>query len=145
MAPEYGATVGFFPVDSKAVVYLRQTGREENVISYIESYLKAVKMFRNDFHDASEDPQFTKVIELDLSSIVPSTSGPKRPHDRVPVSEMKADFLNCLEAKIGFKGYGLAQDKLDTKVPFIFEDREYVLAHGSVVIAAITRYVKVNV
>ncbi|KAI1290029.1 Cytoplasmic aconitate hydratase [Halotydeus destructor] len=138
MSPEYGATVGFFPVDSKSLVYLRQTGRDERTIAFIEHYLRAAGMFRNDFSNEAEDPAFTKVFELDLSTIVPSVSGPKRPHDRVSVAEMKQDFAQCLENKVGFKGYGMAQDKLATSVPFIFEDKEYVLAHGSVVIAAIT-------
>lgn len=138
MCPEYGATIGFFPVDDKSLLYLRQTSRDERKIGYIESYLRAVKMFRKDFKDETEDPIYTKVIELDLSEITPSTSGPKRPHDRVPVSEMKLDFAQCLENKVGFKGYGIAQDKLTTTIPFIFDEKEYTLSHGSVVIAAIT-------
>lgn len=138
MAPEYGATVGFFPVDEKALKYLAQTGRPDNKIRYIEKYLKAVKLFRNDFNDTNEDPVFTKVLELDLSTITASTSGPKRPQDRVPVSEMKSDFLACLSNKVGFKGYGLAPEKLDTRASLLFEGVEHVLSHGSVVIAAIT-------
>ncbi|RWS31096.1 cytoplasmic aconitate hydratase-like isoform X1 [Leptotrombidium deliense] len=138
MCPEYGATIGFFPIDDVALQYLRQTGRNEITIKYIEAYLKAVKMFRENFSDENEDPTFSQVVELDLSSVKTSTSGPKRPQDRVVVAEMKTDFLNCLQSKIGFKGYGLKPDKLNTKIPFIFDGREYVMSHGSVVIAAIT-------
>ncbi|RWS15527.1 cytoplasmic aconitate hydratase-like isoform X2 [Dinothrombium tinctorium] len=137
MCPEYGATIGFFPVDDISLLYLRQTGRDEVNIKYIEAYLRAVKLFRN-YKDSSEDPDFTQVVELDLSSVKPSTSGPKRPQDRVLVSEMKSDFLSCLQNKVGFKGFGIKPEKLETRVPFTFDGREYVLSHGSVVIAAIT-------
>ena len=91
-----------------------------------------------DFSDASQDPTFSEIVELDLATVVPSLSGPKRPHDRVSVSDMKADFTQGLPAPIGFKGYGLPADKLDTTVPFVLDDKEYVLRHGSVLIAAIT-------
>ena len=94
MCPEYGATIAFFPVDEKALSYLNQTGRDENLIQCIKKYLKAVKLFRNN-DDDSVDPVFTKVYELDLSTIVNSASGPKRPHDRVAIIDMKSDFLNC--------------------------------------------------
>ena len=94
-------------------------------------------MLRN-FADASQDPVFSEVVELDLASVVPSCSGPKRPHDRVAVSDMKSDFMSCLPANIGFKGYAIPQDKLSTTVPFVLEGNEYVLRHGSVLIAAIT-------
>ena len=102
MCPEYGATVGFFPVDDKSLGYLRQTGREESKIELIEQYLKVNKMFR-DFTNADQDPVFSTVIELDLSTVMPCCSGPKRPHDKVPVAEMKTDFTQCLSNKAGFK------------------------------------------
>ena len=137
MCPEYGATIGFFPADDKTIEYLRQTNRDESKIKRIEAYLKNSKMFA-DFADASKDPRFSQVVELDLATVVPSCSGPKRPHDRVSVSEMKSDFLNCLTANVGFKGYGLPADKSSTSVPFVMDDKEYVLKHGSVLIAAIT-------
>ncbi|TRY70840.1 hypothetical protein TCAL_01219 [Tigriopus californicus] len=137
MCPEYGATIGYFPVDSQSIDYLRQTNRDEQKIKMIEGYLNAVGMMRN-YSDASQDPTFSEIVELDLASVVPSLSGPKRPHDRVSVSDMKADFTTCLPAKIGFKGYGLPQDKLSTTVPFVMNGHEHVLKHGSVLIAAIT-------
>ncbi len=123
MCPEYGATIGYFPTDAKTMLYLVQTNRDDKVIKYAEKYLKAVKMFRNDYNDSSEDPVFSQVVELDLGSITPSVSGPKRPHDRVPVSEMKQDFQQCLTNKIGFKGFAIPNDKLNTRVPFIFDGK----------------------
>ncbi|XP_050695356.1 cytoplasmic aconitate hydratase-like isoform X1 [Eriocheir sinensis] len=137
MCPEYGATVGFFPVDDTTIKYLRQSNRDEKRIAEIEGYLKAVNMYRN-FMDASQDPAYSEVVTLDLGDVVPSLSGPKRPHDRVPVSGMKEDFLKCLANQIGFKGYAIPADQHDKTVPFIYEGQEYTLRHGSVVIAAIT-------
>ncbi|XP_025080902.1 cytoplasmic aconitate hydratase-like isoform X2 [Pomacea canaliculata] len=137
MCPEYGATVGFFPVDKQSLFYLRQTGRDEEKIKLIEQYLQASQLFR-DYSNPDQDPVFSQVVELDLSTVVPCCSGPKLPHDKVPVTEMKPDFQSCLSNKIGRKGYGIPEDKLETKVPFIYDGQEYTLAHGSVVIAAIT-------
>ena len=120
MCPEYGATVGFFPVDKMSLKYLRQTGkhilredqcnmhqsccffsgRNPEHIAYVEAYLKAAGMFR-DYSLSSQDPIFSENVELDLSTVVPSLSGPKRPHDRVAVSDMKPDFQMCLDNKVG--------------------------------------------
>lgn len=136
MCPEYGATIAFFPVDEKALVYLNQTGRDENLIQVIKLYLEAVKLFRN--YDDATELEFSEVHLLDLATVTTSTSGPKRPHDRVPVSEMKYDFLSCLTNKIGFKGYGLSPERVSDEVSFMFHGNEYVLRHGSVVISAIT-------
>ena len=137
MCPEYGATVGFFPVDQRALDYLKQTSRQATSIAYITAYLKQVGMMR-DFNDQSNDPVFSEVHHLDLGSVVPSLSGPKRPHDRVAAADMKTDFRACLTNPVGFKGYAIPGDKLDTAVPVTYEGREYVLRHGSVLIAAIT-------
>ncbi|XP_042212394.1 cytoplasmic aconitate hydratase-like isoform X2 [Homarus americanus] len=137
MCPEYGATIGFFPVDDVTIGYLRQSNRDEGKIEQIEEYLKAVKMFRN-FMDSSQDPVFSEVVSLDLGEVVPSLSGPKRPHDRVSVSSMKDDFHQCLGNKVGFKGFGLPADQHDKTIPFVYEGQEYTLKHGAVVIAAIT-------
>ncbi|CAH0396022.1 unnamed protein product [Bemisia tabaci] len=100
MCPEYGATVGFFPIDVNSLNYLRQTNRGERKVQLIEKYLKLTNMLR-DFNNADQDPVFTQVVELDLSTVVSSVSGPKRPHDRVSVSDMKQDFLSCLTNKVG--------------------------------------------
>jgi len=137
MCPEYGATVGYFPIDDKTIAYLHQTNRSSEKIAYVDAYLKAVGMFRN-FNDSNEDPVFSAIYGLDLSTVVPSLSGPKRPQDRVPASEMKSDFQLCLRNKVSFKGFGIEESKLNPSVPFEFENKTYTLRHGSVVIAAIT-------
>ncbi|RVE61149.1 hypothetical protein OJAV_G00167830 [Oryzias javanicus] len=137
MCPEYGATAAFFPVDVVSIKYLEQTGREPQTLAYITKYLKAVAMFR-DYNDATQDPDFTHIVELDLSTVVPCCSGPKRPQDRIPVSDMKKDFEGCLGAKHGFKGFQVPLERHSTTVPFHFSGKEYTLSHGSVVIAAIT-------
>lgn len=137
MCPEYGATVGFFPVDDMSLKYLQQTGREASKVALIEHYLKAVGMFR-DYTDSTQDPAYSEVIELDLGSVVPSLSGPKRPHDRISVSEMKIDFQQCLDNKVGFKGFHISPEKQKVTVPFRYQGQDYTLTHGSVVISAIT-------
>lgn len=137
MCPEYGATVGFFPVDRNSLAYLQQTNRDKNKIDSIEAYLRAVNMLR-DFSNSSQDPVFTQTVTLDLNTVVSCVSGPKRPHDKVAVADMKVDFLQSLTNKVGFKGFGLSPSVLDKKVSFLFEGQEYFLRHGSVVIAAIT-------
>lgn len=123
MCPEYGATIAFFPPDNTALNYLEQTGRDSQAIQYTEVYLKAVKLFRQDYLNSSEDPVYTQVVELDLNTITPSLSGPKRPQDRVPVSDMKTDFEQCLTNKVGFKGYGISSDNLSKSVPFLFDGK----------------------
>jgi aconitate hydratase len=134
MSPEYGATMGFFPTDSKTIDYLRVTNRSQKSLAYIEAYLRAQSMFR-DYTEA--DPVFTgEIIELDLGSIVPSIAGPKRPQDRVSVTEMKRDFTTGLTAPVSFKGYGLKAPQDTAK--FEYKGQSYTLKHGSVVIAAIT-------
>uniref|UniRef100_A0A8D3D9I1 Cytoplasmic aconitate hydratase n=1 Tax=Scophthalmus maximus TaxID=52904 RepID=A0A8D3D9I1_SCOMX len=137
MCPEYGATAAFFPVDDVSIQYLAQTGRDVEKLAYITKYLKSVGMFR-DYSDISQDPDFTLVVELDLSTVVPCCSGPKRPQDRIPVSDMKKDFESCLGAKQGFKGFQVAPEGHSAAVPFQFNGKEFTLSHGSVVIAAIT-------
>ncbi|XP_029311041.1 cytoplasmic aconitate hydratase [Cottoperca gobio] len=137
MCPEYGATAAFFPVDDVSIQYLEQTGRDAKKLLYITKYLKAVAMFR-DYNNVSQDPDFTQIVELDLTTVVPCCSGPKRPQDRIAVSNMKQDFETCLGAKQGFKGFQVAPERHSTAVPFQFNGKEYTLNHGSVVIAAIT-------
>nr|CAD7405624.1 unnamed protein product [Timema poppensis] len=99
MCPEYGATVGFFPIDDKSMIYLRQTNRDEKKVRVVEEYLRAVKMFR-DFKDSSQDPVFSEIVTLDLATVQSSVSGPKRPHDRVSVTDMPVDFKQCLTNKV---------------------------------------------
>ncbi|MDX6449738.1 MAG: aconitate hydratase, partial [Gaiellaceae bacterium] len=92
MSPEYGATCGFFPVDDLTLTYLRLTGRPEERIALVEAYCKENLLW----HDPSEEPTYSQVVELDLSSVVPSLAGPRRPQDRVPLSEAKSSFLDSL-------------------------------------------------
>jgi aconitate hydratase len=138
MAPEYGATMGYFPIDRQTMDYLTLTGRDSSQIELIEKYLREQGMFVK--HDGSQpDPVYSgDIMELDLASVQPSLSGPKRPHDRVNMSDLKSDFRSGLTAKVGFKGYGLEKSVTDKVVKINFEGKEYDLTHGSVVIAAIT-------
>ena len=137
MCPEYGATAAFFPPDDASISYLEQTNRDSKNIELIEAYLKESGLKRN-YNDPNQDPNFSVVVELDLTEVVPSCSGPKRPHDRVAVKEMKEDFAKCLSSNVGFKGFGIPNDKLETTVPFVLDGQEHTLRHGSVLIAAIT-------
>uniref|UniRef100_A0A3Q1F4T8 Iron-responsive element-binding protein 2 n=1 Tax=Acanthochromis polyacanthus TaxID=80966 RepID=A0A3Q1F4T8_9TELE len=136
MCPEYNATVSFFPVDQVTLKHFKKTNFAQEKLELLESYMKAVKLFRS-YEDNSEDPEYSEVIEIDLSSMVPHVSGPKRPQDRVAVSSMKQDFQSCLDEKVGFKGFHIAKEKQETRVPFLHCGQEYQLAHGSVVIAAV--------
>jgi len=137
MCPEYGATIGYFPVDVKTIDYLKQTGRDPEHIKLVEEYLRRNNMFRD--YKSSVDPDFSgDVLNLDLSTVVNSVAGPKRPHDRVPLSNMKTDFTSALTNKIGFKGYGLKSEDSSKKAEISHEGKKYTLSHGSVVIASIT-------
>lgn len=137
MCPEYGATIGYFPVDEQALTYMRQTGRSEEQVSLVESYLRAQEMFRV-YQGSQTEPVYSELLELDLSTVEPSLAGPKRPHDRVPLSQMKTDFQSCLGNRLGFKGFGIAPSEHSKEVRFTFEGEEFKLSHGDVVIAAIT-------
>ncbi|GIW22052.1 MAG: aconitate hydratase A [Candidatus Sericytochromatia bacterium] len=131
MAPEYGATMGFFPIDNEALNYLRNTGRPEELVKTVENYMKLQGLFRT---DDTEDPIFTDTLELDLSTVEPSLAGPKRPQDRVSLSKMKEVFRNSLTDT---KGFNLNEEKLSNFG--IFKEKEEVkMKHGDVVIAAIT-------
>ncbi|XP_004570327.1 iron-responsive element-binding protein 2 [Maylandia zebra] len=136
MCPEYNATVSFFPVDQVTLKHFKKTNFTQEKLELLESYMKAVKLFRS-YDDPSEDPQYSEVIEFNLSSMVPYVSGPKRPQDRVAVSSMKEDFQSCLDEKVGFKGFHIAKEKQEIRVPFLHGGQEYQLSHGSVVIAAV--------
>lgn len=102
MCPEYGATVGFFPVDERTMQYLKQTGRTEHQLCRIKDYLKANNLFV-DYTDANFSPNYTKVLELDLSTITACVSGPKRPHDQVALNDLHKEFKNGLTEKVSFK------------------------------------------
>ena len=133
MAPEYGATMGFFPPDGQTLKYLKQTGRSEEQLAYIKAYLQVQGLYR-DYSGA--DPKYSDVLELDLESIKPCVAGPKRPQDKVLLTAVKEDFNNSLISPVGFKGYGL---KAPSKpMNFEFKGQNFTLENGSVVIAAIT-------
>lgn len=138
MAPEYGATMGYFPIDERTIEYMRLTSRDEHHVQLVEKYLREQDMFIK--HDGSQaDPVYSgDLMELDLSTVQGSLSGPKRPHDRVAFSNMKADFNTCLTNKIGFKGFGLDKSETTKSAKFNYEGKEYELNQGSVVICAIT-------
>ncbi|WP_425409968.1 aconitate hydratase AcnA [Hyphococcus sp.] len=127
MAPEYGATCGFFPIDNETLRYLKATGRNEDRIALVEAYAKAQGMWRD---KETPDPVFTDTLELDLASVVPSLAGPKRPQDRVLLSQAPEGFANALD-----KEYGKASEA-GKRVPVKGED--FDLGHGDVTIAAIT-------
>lgn len=136
MAPEYGATIGYFPVDQETLSYLRSTGRSEEQIALVEAYYKAQGMFRT---DDTEDPVFTDLIELDLSTVVPSLAGPKRPQDRIELTAMKESFNSIIRTPIDKGGYGLSEDKIGQSVAVKHPDGSTSeLKTGAVVIAAIT-------
>jgi aconitate hydratase len=138
MSPEMGATICYFPVDEQTLNYMRMTGRKAEHISWTEAYLKAQGLFRN-YQDSSADPKFTDVVELDLSTLVPAMAGPKRPHDYVPLSKMKNDFLAALNnPQNNFKGFGLPAEQRQKTVEAEFKGQKFKLHHGSVVLAAIT-------
>ncbi|XP_077703965.1 iron-responsive element-binding protein 2 isoform X3 [Canis aureus] len=137
MCPEYGAILSFFPVDNVTLKHLEHTGFDKAKLKSVETYLKAVKLFRHD-QDNSGEPTYSQVIRIHLNSIVPSVSGPKRPQDRVAVTDMKRDFQACLNEKVGFKGFQIAAEKQKDYVCIRYEGSEYMLSHGSVVLAAVT-------
>ncbi len=135
MAPEYGATVGFFPVDAAVLDYMRSTGRSEAQVDLIEQYCKAQGLFRSDDMPA---PRFTEVLELDLTTVEPSLAGPKRPQDRLSVAELKQTFQNALTTSPSEGGFGVAGQDLDAQETIQMDHQSATLTHGSVVIAAIT-------
>jgi aconitate hydratase len=147
MAPEYGATMGFFPVDAETLKYLRLSGRSEEQVALVEAYCKAQGLFRT---DATPDPVFTDTLELDLSTVVPSLAGPKRPQDRVPLSQSKAMYREALAAQravqSGTAANGAAAATMVAEggpadvsgVVVTYKDQPFTLSDGHVVIAAIT-------
>jgi len=159
MAPEYGATIGFFPVDEETIKYLRLSGRDESLVQLVEDYYRAQGMFH---HHESPEPVFTSTLELDLAGVEPSIAGPRRPQDRVPLHESKRNWRHALVAMLGGEGNNRIPKRAEARflgeggdeAPEVEEltegnpldaaarvrtgDTEFVLRHGSVVIAAIT-------
>ena len=132
MAPEYGATCGFFPVDDNTLAYMRLSGREEDDVAGVEAYCRAQGLW---YDSSSPEKSYTAVLELDLSTVQPALAGPKRPQDRVDLSNMAQHFKESLTHEVGHSGHGLSESDL-SKSTLI--GNEYDLNHGDVVIAAIT-------
>ncbi|MEO7520537.1 MAG: aconitate hydratase AcnA [Gemmatimonas sp.] len=158
MAPEYGATMGFFPVDDETLKYLRLSGRSDEQVALVEAYCKAQGLFRT---DATPDPVFTDTLDLDLSTVVPSLAGPKRPQDRVPLSQAKEMYREALAAQLAMQTADAATPVMaasaastvvaekrmieeggpvdwDQGVSCNYRGHNFSLKHGHVVIAAIT-------
>ncbi len=140
MAPEYGATIGFFPVDAESLNYLRRTGRTAAEVALVEHYHKTQGLFRS---DDLPYPEFSSTLEIDLSSIEPSLAGPKRPQDRIALSQVKKTFRNALTDSISSGGYGMQAPDLNKRASISVgandHNQETVeIGHGALVIAAIT-------
>jgi len=133
MAPEYGATCGFFPVDETALDYMRLSGRDESHIENVKRYLSAQGLFHS---EATPTPSFTSTLSLDLSTVEPALAGPKRPQDRVDLSAMKSHWRQSLNAPVGHSGHGV--DSAQSDASAAIGDRGVDLGHGDIVIAAIT-------
>ena len=133
MSPEYGATCGFFPVDQVTLDYMLLSGREPSHVEDVKRYLTAQGLF---YSDETPTPGFTSSLSLDLSSVEPSLAGPKRPQDRVSLSDMKSHWRSSLNAPVGHQGHGVDASRNDATAPIMGRDSE--LGHGDVVIAAIT-------
>jgi aconitate hydratase len=135
MAPEYGATIGFFPTDAVTLAYLRRAGRSATEVDLVERYMKEQGLFRT---DESVEPAFSDTLELDLASVETSLAGPKRPHDRVALVAMKEAFRQALTAPPQERGFGLAEADVARTAAIAVGPDHATLRHGSVVIAAIT-------
>ena len=133
MAPEYGATCGFFPVDDITLDYLLLSGREDDHVENVRRYLKAQGLFRT---DSTRSPNFTTSLSLNLSTVTPSMAGPKRPQDRVSLSEMKSHWRESLNSPVGHQGHGIDNSRNDIRCEV--KGKNCDLGHGDVVITAIT-------
>lgn len=137
MAPEYGATMGFFPTDDETLNYLKATGRSADIIERVEKYTKEQGLFRT---DGMTPPGFSDVVELDLSTVESSLAGPKRPQDRIALSDMKPSWNQLLVQPVKERGFELKNEELSKSSTVTLENsnESFELKHGSVVLAAIT-------
>ncbi len=129
MAPEYGATCGFFPIDDKTIQYMKFSGRDDEIVALVESYAKEQGLWA---HDDEVDPVYTSVVELDLATVTPCISGPKRPQDKIILDGANTEFIK----EIFPKTFGYNPKDLNKE--FDVEGKEYKMKHGNVVVAAIT-------
>ncbi|MEW9676158.1 aconitate hydratase AcnA [Lentibacillus sp. L22] len=136
MAPEYGATCGFFPVDEESLSYLRLTGRSEEHIALVEKYCKENNLW---YSPDQADPEYTELVEINLSELEPNLSGPKRPQDLIPLSNMKKEFNKAVTAPAGNQGLGLDKSEFDKEVTIDHPNgKSSVMRTGAIAIAAIT-------
>jgi aconitate hydratase len=135
MAPEYGATTGFFPIDDQTLQYLRETGRTDAEVALVDRYTKQQQLFRR---DGDPVPNYTKVLHLDLSSVEPSLAGPKRPQDRVPLTTVKRAFLDSLRTPVNQRGFGLTDKEILNTAAVITHGHTETIGHGALAIASIT-------
>src|SRR5690625_4402414 len=136
MAPEDGATAGFFPIDEESLNYLRLTGRPEEQIELVETYCKENNLW---YSSDLEDPEYTEVVEIDLSQLEPSLAGPKRPQDRISLSNMQEEFRKSVTAPEGVQGFGLDESEFDNKTTIKDANGNDVeMKTGALAIAAIT-------
>lgn len=136
MAPEYGATCGFFPVDDESLAYLKLTGRSDEQIALVEKYCKENSLW----YDANDpEPEFTELVEINLSELQPSLAGPKRPQDLIELSEMKQSFNDAITAPSGNQGFGLDETEFDKEVVIKHPNgKKSTMRTGSLALAAIT-------
>jgi len=135
MAPEYGATMGFFPIDAECSNYLRATGRDAQHVATYEAYYKAQGLWGI---PQKGQIDYSQVVELDLSTVVPSVAGPKRPQDRIELGKLKENFVTAFSKPVTENGFGKAPDEFGKRVDVVAADASGKLGHGSVLIAAIT-------
>ena len=135
MAPEYGATMGFFPVDSETLRFMERTGRSAAQVDLAERYAKAQGLFRT---DGMADPVFTDTLALELGTVEPSLAGPKRPQDRIRLTDMKAAFRKSLMAPVKDRGFALCEEDVSRSATVQDNGHTSQIGHGAVVIAAIT-------
>lgn len=136
MAPEYGATMGYFPIDSETLRFLQRTGRSENQVKLVEAYMRTQGMLADEADQSKI--KYTKTVKLDLGEVVPALAGPKRPQDRVSLDAMKESFSSTLVAPVADRGFGLTEDALGRTATVQDNGASSEITHGSVVIAAIT-------
>ena len=141
MAPEYGATMGFFPTDEQTLAYLRQTGRTDEEVELVERYTKQQQLFRFADGDSSQNaptPNYSKVLSFDLGTVEPSLAGPKRPQDRVPLRAMKRSFRQTLQAPVAERGFALSDEEIEQTARVAGSGGTGAIGHGAVVIASIS-------
>ncbi|WP_436644247.1 aconitate hydratase AcnA [Microbaculum sp. FT89] len=135
MAPEYGATVGFFPIDAHTLAYLRQSGRSDDHVRLVEAHARATGMFRD---VGDPDAEYSEIVEIDLATISPAVAGPRRPQDLVPLAALKDSFRKSLTAPRAEGGFDVPADEAQKRVALNLHGNHHELGHGAVAVAAIT-------